>query len=164
MRELKKKYMEDGIGDKKIFLRLKSEAEEILDSDYARYEMDGETKNLLPLIDDTFIIKKRIENATFLHQALSKLNGVQLMFPSLKSTDIPLYVPILVANGKRNALKRYLIDNGVFCPNHWDNENFVPENNSIYEQELSLICDQRYDTKNMQHEIDVIKNFFKLND
>ena len=163
-RKLKKEYIEEGLGDKSVFLRLKSEAEDILNDEFIKFDMDEETKNLLPLLDEKIIIKKRIENATFLHDALSDCKGIKLMFPSLRSDDCPLYVPILVSNGRRDELKQYLIDSNIYCPNHWNNKEIdLRSSNDIYDQELSLICDQRYGINDMKYEADVIRKFFGTN-
>ena len=86
------------------------------------------------------------------------------MFPSLRSDDCPLYVPILVSNGRRDELKQYLIDSNIYCPNHWNNKEIdLRSSNDIYDQELSLICDQRYGINDMKYEADVIRKFFGTN-
>ncbi len=63
-----------------------------------------------------FVRKKKL--------AKKNCEGIKLMFSELNSEDCPLYVPILVSKGRRDDLKQYLIDNNVYCPNHWNNEHF----------------------------------------
>ena len=46
---------------------------------------------------------------------------------------------------------KYLISKEIYCPVHWPKPKQIPIglSNVLYEQELSLVCDQRYDKKDM---------------
>lgn len=70
----------------------------------------------------------------------------------MKENDCPLFVPIKTA--KRDQLRKYLIDNNVFPPVHWPGSD-------LGGNELSLVCDQRYDENDMNYICDLIENFYE---
>ena len=95
---------------------------------------------------DWQLVKKiRRENAKLL------LTGVEGIFP-LKENDCPLFVPILVE--KRDELRKYLIDNQIYCPAHWPRCD-------LEGHELSLVCDQRYGAEDMRRILKVLQDFRK---
>ena len=71
-----------------------------------------------------------------------------------------MFVPIIVEN--RDKLRKYLIDKKIYCPVHWPLSNYHKikvNDQEIYQNELSLICDQRYNLDDMKYIVDVIKEF-----
>ena len=87
-----------------------------------------------------------------------------LMFPELKNTDCPMFVPVLVPDGKRNELRRYLIRNDIYCPIHWPMSEYHrldERTENIYKNELSLVCDQRYTEDDMLRMVAAIKAFWE---
>lgn len=70
----------------------------------------------------------------------------------LKDNDCPLFVPIKVE--KRDALRKFLINNDVYLPIHWANYD-------LNGKELSLVCDQRYDESDMIRICDLIDSFYE---
>ncbi len=88
-----------------------------------------------------------------LHEGLKKL-GVKHLFNVGKT---PLFIPIMVDN--RNIIRRALFSENIFVPIHWPNEDAsLQGNNELYEVELSLICDQRYDQGDMERILRGIEN------
>ena len=78
--------------------------------------------------------------------------------------DCPLFVPVIIKNGKRDALKNYLLENQIYSPVHWPVSKFhklKKEEKNIYDNELSIVCDQRYDKDDMQRILNVITNFME---
>ena len=71
--------------------------------------------------------------------------------------DCPLFVPIVIAKEKRNAIRKKLIDNQIYCPVHWPHPNAECQSN-LYEMELSLVCDQRYNGDDMKRIVEVLNN------
>ena len=65
-----------------------------------------------------------------------------------------MFVPIIVPNGKRDALRRHLIRNEIYCPVHWPRPEGCVSN--LYDGELSLICDQRYGIEDMDRLISTL--------
>ena len=68
-------------------------------------------------------------------------------------------MPVFLPNAERNELKKILIENNIYCPNHWKIPKQIENNTqkNIYNIELSLICDQRYDNIDIESYINAIK-------
>ena len=87
-----------------------------------------------------------------------------LIFQKNAPTDTPMFVPVLVPDGKRDALWRYLILHDMYCPIHWPVGEYhrLDERTAfIYQNELSLVCDQRYTEEDMNRMVDTIKAFWQ---
>lgn len=152
--QLKANFIAGNNQDKQDFLRLYSMSEDILSDDYVDYAG-------VPLdVDVEAIIAARRTNAQYLIDKLQDLSGIELWRPEIKPNDAPLFVPILVKNGHRDALKHYLLNHSIYCPVHWPQSEHHRGCKDLYDKELSLICDQRYSMEDMNREIAVIKNFF----
>ena len=142
----KQRYLSGEIEDK-AFLSVFGQAEEILDDLPGIYAATQRDIHMATKIDAEYIRSKRRQNAAFLMDSLKEY----CIFPELKEGDCPLFVPIKVPN--RDALKRKLIDRQIYCPVHWPVSNvhrLTEAQTSIYREELSLICDQRYGLKEME--------------
>ena len=74
--------------------------------------------------------------------------------------DTPLFVPVLVNPTLRANLRRFLIQNQVYCPIHWPDAR-TGGGAVLYASELSLLCDQRYTAEDIKLEMNLIKEFFK---
>lgn len=75
-------------------------------------------------------------------------------------------MPVIVENGIRDILREYLIVNGIYCPIHWpltQMHNISADERRIYDEELSLLCDQRYNVTDMEIQLDYINRFGKIN-
>ncbi len=145
--------------EKSAYLDVFSEAEEVLERDYVGY-MGRPVR-----IDADSIIRQRRINASVLINRLSDMPRVQLFRPYIGDEDTPMFVPILLDSVEtRTQLRKHLIENDIYCPGHWplSDLHIIDEaDKDIYGRELSLICDQRYNTVDMQREIEVIKRFFE---
>ena len=85
-----------------------------------------------------------------------------LIFPEMKSADCPFFVPIIVPDGKRNELRRFLINKDIYCPVHWpvsQLHKLGEKEQFLYDNELSLVCDQRYSEYDMNRMVDLINSF-----
>lgn len=105
-------------------------------------------------LDVELVRSRRRENARILLDAL----GDMALFPTLGPEDCPLFVPILVDN--RDALRGYLIGNGIYCPVHWPRTPYHvpdPQTQRLCDRELSLVCDQRYTPGDMERMAALIK-------
>ena len=117
-------------------------------------------KELAQKLDVAEIRHRRRENAAVLLEAFSDI----ALFPALREEDCPLFVPILVPDGKRDELRRYLIQNAIYCPVHWpltDDHIADPQTLQIYQNGLSLLCDQRYGAADMARIVETVKTFWK---
>jgi hypothetical protein len=156
---LKRDYIRKGIGQKETFLKIFNQAESLLEQDYQEYSIPLELEEIIKSLDQNEIRHKRKINADYLIHELQNFNALETIIQTKK--DIPLFVPIIVQNGKRDKLRQYLIENDIYCPVHWpvSNEHRL-DNKLLYENSLSLICDQRYTLTDMKRIIETINRFY----
>lgn len=157
--EWKERYISGETADKG-YLSLFSEAEEVLERESGVFPAAERDIALMKHIDVSFVVARRRANAQLLLDAFSGIT----IFPSLGASDCPLFVPILVPDGKRNALRSHLIQRQIYCPVHWpvsEYHSLNEEQRFLYENELSLVCDQRYTCEDMQRIIFEIKAFLE---
>ena len=165
--QLKKNYIDNGNiynqqkkeSIKREFLKLFNEAENILD-DIGVVEATERDVCLSEKIDWEYIKKIRRTNAKILMEAFPDW----LIFNILEDNDCPMFVPLLVPDGKRNDLRQYLIENEIYCPVHWPASQYHKLEKgmfNIYENELSLVCDQRYTENDMDRMVEIIKKYWK---
>lgn len=155
--EKKKKYI-NGEEFKKEYLDIYAKAEDILDSDYSSCGLQEDINNIKHLNIEE-IKKIRQENAKYLINSLKEYS----IFDKVGKNDCPLFVPIIVPNVKRDKLKQLLIENKIYCPVHWPiSKNHVLNSKEqyIYDNELSLICDQRYNKEDMKKICDIVNSVF----
>lgn len=156
----KRRFMAGESEDKRVFLNLFSEAEELLEKDYHGYAADETSINAASQLQSCTQVRR--SNAQYLLDGLKNVDYIQPMFPVLGDTDVPLFVPILVKDGKRDALRKHLISHDIYCPIHWPLSQYHVIDKScaaLYEKELSLVCDQRYSIDDMQRVIDTVFEF-----
>ncbi len=154
----KAQYIQGDTEDKG-YLSLFSKAEELLENIGIAPAAERDIA-LAECLDVDFLVKRRRENARQLLDAFSDI----AVFPRLSEKDCPLFVPILVPDGKRNALRSHLIQRQIYCPVHWpvsEYHSLNEEQRFLYENELSLVCDQRYTCEDMQRIIFEIKAFLE---
>ncbi len=155
--QLKENYILGCKGNKENFLELFSSAEDELEKCQinAAHKRDIDCAKHL---DVDLIRGKRRENAQILIDGLKDI----CIFKQIEGIDCPLFVPVIVPDGKRDNLKQYLTANDIYCPVHWSISSFhnlTDEERFVYDNELSLVCDQRYNVNDMQRIINVVKEF-----
>ena len=143
----------------KHFLSIYEKAEQELDNIgiVAAPERDIE---LARMLDVDYIVSRRKENG----RALMKAFPDMIVFPDLGEHDCPMFVPILVPNGKRDALRRYLIERDIYCPVHWPVSSYHEADSKsavLYNDCLSLVCDQRYKQEDINRIINTIYEFME---
>lgn len=146
-------------GADKSYLAIFNEAEDVLETIDIVPAADRDVNAALKL-NVAFIKMRRRKNAEILRGAFPDW----LVFPELKDSDCPMFVPVLVPDGKRNELRRFLIKNEIYCPVHWpvsEYHKLDERTEKIYTDELSLVCDQRYTEEDMNRMVSIIKAFFK---
>lgn len=157
--EVKAKYINGEI-ENKNYLKIYEEAEaylDALDGIYCPLQSDVDAARYL---DADYICTQRRKNASVLMSALKP----HLIFSTFSNEDCPMFVPILVPNGKRDELWRYLIKHEIYCPIHWPASEYHrlgDKELKLYQSELSLVCDQRYTEDDMYRIIDTIEQFWK---
>ena len=154
-------YLDQGVGEKQAFLNGFAEAEELLDDDFSDYAADPECVDALRHLDIAFLKQRRRENAAVIYAALNAIADphIRPLFPHPGADDVPLFVPMLVDPEIRADLRRFLIQNQVYCPIHWPDAR-TGGGAVLYDSELSLLCDQRYTAADIEREMNLIKEFF----
>ncbi len=156
--EMKADYI-GGISESKDYLNVYEQAEDILENAQIA-KADKRDIDIAMRLDIEFIKNRRRSNAEYLMNALSKY----LIFNEMRDDDCPMFVPIIVPFGQRDALRKHLISKAIYCPVHWPlskYHNVDPNTEFIYKNELSLVCDQRYTEKDMQRMVASIKEFLE---
>lgn len=155
---MKKAFIEGDTNiDKQTFLNLYGKFGHHLVEDYQNYKMDDLSYALYKTEDFAVMRRNRRENAKYLHE---HLKGVRFI-GELIDKAVPLFVPVFFnTTEQRDDVRKKLIENQIYCPIHWPKSAIIPtdfEVNKIYDTELSLICDQRYDLTDMQRIIETIQ-------
>lgn len=160
---MKRQFISFGSGCKERFLSLFDDAERLLENDYVGYKPSAETMANFLVLDKVAITEARRKNAAILIKELKDIPEVELMFSRIEQDDVPLFVPILVKSN-RAELRKNLIDNNIYCPTHWPlsdyHKGISKRAEVIYSQELSLVCDQRYGSDDMERTVECIRKFF----
>ncbi|MBU1370220.1 MAG: hypothetical protein KJ754_06055 [Bacteroidetes bacterium] len=119
---------------------------EVMISQNINAKISDITINILSKLDFSSIKNKRVENADFLMEGLVKL-GVNLLM-NFNKGQVPLFVPIILKN--RDAIRKELMENKIYCPIHWPRcKETGSLNQKLYNDELSLVIDQRYSKNEM---------------
>lgn len=154
---MKQVYMAgDDAVEKQEFLKLYGEFGHHLAEDYRDYAMDDLSYAIYKATEFDAMKARHRANAQYLHEHLN------LKFlSSLTPNACPLFVPVLFdTKEERDHVRKKLIEAEIYCPIHWPKPAQIPagfEANMIYDTELSLICDQRYDISDMQRIIGTIQ-------
>ena len=126
----------------------------------AMTKIDTLSMKRLRQMDVQEIRRKRIRNAKSLFAGLKDVEQLTFLPKEEELGDhCPLGVPVLVADGQRDALAEALADKGIFCHVNWSER--MGAEAGIRDRELTLVCDQRYDTEDMDRMASVIHTFFK---
>lgn len=148
-----------GESDSKDYLNVFGRAEELLEESGPARAAQRDIQ-LAKNLDIAAMKRQRRENAARL---LEEFGDIAL-FPALGQEDCPMFVPVLVPGGKRDALRRYLIRHEIYCPVHWPLTPYqTPDARSavLYRDGLSLVCDQRYTRADMERLIETVKRFLE---
>ena len=130
-----------------------------MDSDY---KIDSLSVAIIERLDIKEIRLKRQKNAKILYEGIKKFSSIKPLVPNPDlSRFCPLFVPVIVTNGKRNELHKHLIKHNIYCPIHWP-KNWGADT-GIEEIESSLICDQRYDDSDMRTILETIRVWDEMN-
>lgn len=150
--EHKQMYL-DGSIKEKDYLDGFALAEKMLEREERIYPAGRRDVALAEILDTDFIRKKRRENAGYLLKHLHDM----AVFQEIGQDDCPMFVPVLTAD--RDRVGKKLIGQQIYCPQHWPLSGYQkPDEKSreFYEQEISIVCDQRYTVSDMQRICDVL--------
>ena len=140
------------------YLRDFSSSNHWLSKNYSDTLIDEESMQILSHIDKPSIIRKRRENAEIIYKHLVACKEISPMFDQ-KDMDCPLFVPVVLNSAdERNKLRSLLTSQKIYCPIHWPKPNENCSSN-LYDLELSLVCDQRYEKSDMERMMQIIEGF-----
>jgi len=162
--ELKGKYITFDNNLKPQFLDLFRTAEKILDRDSGTYSIDKDSISILNEINIEELKTKRRENYQYLLKEQKNLPYIEIIFKELPKDVCPLFFPIYVQD-IRDSIQNKLIKNMIYTPVHWPRPSLVSLKNKglryIYDNILSIPCDQRYGLIEMKKIVDFLKSFSK---
>lgn len=149
--------------NKQMFLDNYSRFNCYLAESYRDYKMDDLSLKIWQESDMQTLKRTRRSNAVFLHACLKDIPQVKPLF-SFVEVDCPFFVPVILeSKEERDALRKYLTANSIYCPIHWPKPSQVEQHmkvNELFNRELSLLCDQRYELDDMQYIINKIIKFY----
>lgn len=134
---------------RKIFYSM----EDLLDKDCSIYSMSNISENILKNTDFNEIRKKRRNNFKYLLNLISEFTFISPVFKTLPKNVTPLYLPVYIS-GIRGKLQKHMAKNEIYMPVHWPmpkiwQKTLTKNAEYIYENILSIPCDQRYSNKDM---------------
>ena len=117
------------------------------------------SKNYIENFNEELLISRRRENYNLLAKSLTNPNINLCSDKCLQGEVIPFSFPIRCK--KRDELRKYLIQNQVYCAIHW-NQDYMPQNVKkvdLSEQILSIPIDERYTKKEIKVLAEIINKF-----
>ncbi len=127
-----------------------------IERDFIDKKIDEESLNTILNINLKSIIEKRKRNSKCIYENLNNKNINYLINDYNENNDCLLYVPIYMDKNFKNKLQEFLISQKFYCPNHWEIDTKI---NSLFENEFSLVCDQRYSEEQIKYNIELINKF-----
>ena len=156
--DMKNRYMSGEKVSKEEFLKINASFDNDLIHVDRMLKLDDMSLAILGNLNIEDIKSQRRKNATMIKNLLSDIEEITLPdIDLLKET--PLFYPVFLRTEDRDLLRKYLIENGMYCPVHWP--EVMGANAGIRANELSLICDQRYTEKDMIALCECIHEWFK---
>lgn len=165
---LKQDYLEtNDLNVKSEFLAKFALAEQLLDTRNEINGIDPFSIEVLKKQSVCSLITKRQANYSRLEAFFIEYLPDMLWFEPVDSRACPLFFLVKVSS-QRNKLRQYLASKGVYCPIHWPIPDLVESFNmeldlEIYDNVLSIPCDQRYSSCDMDYIIALFKQFYELN-
>ena len=97
-----------------------------------------------------------------LSEGLRHVNYLKASIDKLKKHTCPMFYPLLI-NKRRDEIRKILTEEKIYCPIHWPIPNQIKDKNldntiGIYNTILSIPCDQRYGSNDMERIISVLKS------
>lgn len=143
---MKNQYMCGEAVSKEEFLKINSKFDNDLIHVDRMLKIDDTSLMILKNINIENVKSQRKKNVAILKKMLRNIKEITLPDIDLSETT-PLFYPVFLVKEDRDSLRKFLIKNGMYCPVHWP--EVMGTSAGIREQELSLICDQRYIEKDM---------------
>ncbi len=136
--------------------------ERFLNENLNAYNIDSTSMALLNMADIDIIKQQRRANYSVLAAGLMDCNYMQPIFRLLPDGICPLFYPIYIKEN-RKEIQQKLIEQKIYCPIHWPVSEYIDIEKyknaaKIYDTVLSIPCDQRYNTEDMEKIIAVMRD------
>lgn len=125
---------------------------------------EGDEASLKTILHYPFrdAIRKRQENYHYLLEHLPERSDIRPVFPYLSDDICPMFFPFFVEN--RDALIKHLADRHIPPKVYWPVPPFVkvedyPGAQYIYSHIMSVSCDERFNTDDMQKIVEAFENY-----
>lgn len=152
------RYLYTGEGDRSYFSDMFWKCEQRFAFSYDGYIMDKDDYNRLPIWNVDEVIEKRRENADYIINCLS--HSGRLIYNKLSPNDVPFFVPILFEDAEqREYICQELDRNNIFCSMPWTTISKDMKPCSLSDRGLELVCDDRYDPRDLERMIDIINSY-----
>lgn len=162
---IKYEYLNGGNIDKNDFWNIYKQAEQMFNADYRNYKPTEDEIAGYGEWDKPYDAAIRRRNAAILSEIIKDIEGIKMIYTNVDSAITPMYMPVLVEKEVREKLVRFLIQRHIYCPVHWPlgklNDNAYVKAKTLYDKEISLVCDQRYGEADMISIGEAIKEFFR---
>jgi hypothetical protein len=151
--------------DDAVYLGWVEESEELLQSSVPR-QMSWLSERLLEGVDAAEAKQARRANWSELAAGLAGQAKAVPLFATLPASAAPLAFPLLMEDGLRDGLRRFLAGRRMFCPVHWP----LPEDGTaakdllLSRRLLSLPLDQRYGVDEMRSLASAVVEYFERDD
>lgn len=138
------------------------DAELLLRKIFDAQESDALSLSLIHHFDYEALKKKRRENYAYLLSHAPESQRYELVFPKLDEATVPSHFTLYADD--QAAFKAFMNTRGIHATTYWPVGPEVqlsghPEAAYIYAHVISLPCDQRYGTEDMQRICDALKEY-----
>lgn len=148
MKSMRVDYFDDS-----VYLDISHQGAELINEELDK-GMSLISQKLYAITEIEDVKQRRTSNAQYLVGKLDEI-GIKPLLPLLDD-KLPLFLPVTLNN--RDAVRRKMFEHDIFCPVHWPLDGMnMKKGIDMFEHELSLIVDQRYNEENMNQIISLIK-------
>lgn len=156
---LKDLFLDDILDCNSEYRGIFSSCEQKLDDSQIPHLISDFSSFIIECMDVEDIIMKRKRNYSFLKEKLKTLGMVPVC--EIFESQCPFVFPLRVLN--RDAFRKYLQENKVYCAVHWPFDNICPDERRMGKRNsetlISLPIDQRYGIHEMEYLFDVISKY-----
>ena len=151
-------YCDGILSQKDGYRALFGMAEDIADDCTAAVPMSRVSRTMWGQLDAASIVCARRANYAVLASGMSRLRCLHLLEEALPQGVCPLGCPVV--SSYRDDLRIFLTSHSVYCPIHWQLPDEVktgfPASQSLSTTILTLPCDQRYTTDDMDRVVTLL--------
>lgn len=158
-RVMKYYSIKDSMDTEDTYMKIYADAEHAIDEDKTIKCVDSLSETVLKSISVTDVVERRRNNAKMVYEQLS-----DVIMPLRKeyNGEVLIAVPVICEN--RDSLRKYLMNNRIFCAVHWPQNDESTEKAKLLSKKLiSIMIDQRYDKRHMMYLIEKIRDFNEKN-